>query len=201
MSLRCGVRVLPVDLDRLVTLGGDQTAPALVESHIEDTILGTHAAGLRDGLEALELVAAAPVPEVEVAVVRPRHQDRRASLRFADGARVDDGPVAGDVPLERALRALPDLVVVGGAGHKRVLRGVESNRPHALLVVRERDGALTGGKIPKPDHVVHGAANELRLRGLRGQRADSAGMAGEDEDPRLGAHVPDAHGGVPPTCC
>mmetsp|Transcript_95751 Transcript_95751/g.214497 ORF Transcript_95751/g.214497 Transcript_95751/m.214497 type:complete len:375 (-) Transcript_95751:84-1208(-) len=197
VRLGSGVGVLAVDLDGLIALPSDEAACALVELQVEDPVLRTHAAGLGYALQALVLVAAAPVPKVEVAVVGATDEDGRALLRLFDGASVDDGPMAGDVALELAARALPHLVVVGGAGGKGVLRGVDAQGPHALLVVRQGHRALAGGQVPESDRAVHRAADELRLCRLRGQGAGGAGVAREDEDTRLGSHVPDAHGRVP----
>mmetsp|Transcript_82389 Transcript_82389/g.191345 ORF Transcript_82389/g.191345 Transcript_82389/m.191345 type:complete len:224 (-) Transcript_82389:1108-1779(-) len=167
VRLRGGVGVLAVDLHRLVALTGDQAAGAEVKLHVEDAVLGAHAAGLWDGLQALVLVAATPVPKVEVAVVRAAYQDGGPLLGLANGTSVDDGAVAGDVPLKLASRTLPDLVVIRGAGDKGVLRGVDAQGADALLVVRQGHSTLASCKIPQPHHAIHGATEELRFRGLR----------------------------------
>eukprot|EP00976_Prorocentrum_cordatum_P109822 1195082-Prorocentrum_minimum.AAC.10 len=56
----------------------------------------------------------------------------------------------------------------------------------------------TRGQVPKPDGVVVGAGNDLRVRGLRDDGADGVVVAREAEGLSLGPHVPHAADRVAP---
>ena len=72
-----------------------------------------------------------PVPELDGAVVPPRHEH----AVLVDGQAVHDRLVAPEVVHEVALGALPLLDVVRGAAREGVLHGVQGDAPHPLLVV------------------------------------------------------------------
>merc|ERR1740130_803838 len=71
-----GVWILSVDLYSLVALSGDQSTATLVQRHIEDAVFCAHAARLWFVLDALELVATAPIPEVQETIVSATNHDR-----------------------------------------------------------------------------------------------------------------------------
>jgi len=115
VRLLAGLVVLLVHLDGLVRLGGDQPSARLVEAHGENARLAVHGARLDGCLEALEVVAGAPVPEEHGAVVAARDEHAIIVGRHA----VDNGRVAGNVLHKVALRTAPLLDVVrrGGGEH------------------------------------------------------------------------------------
>mmetsp|Transcript_2126 Transcript_2126/g.8295 ORF Transcript_2126/g.8295 Transcript_2126/m.8295 type:complete len:348 (+) Transcript_2126:522-1565(+) len=69
-------------------------------------------------------------------------------------------------------------------------------RPHTFLVVGQGDRALARGQVPQPNRAIHGAADELRLRGLGLDVAHRVRVAAEHKDGHLGAHVPNPNRGV-----
>lgn len=188
MRLLAGLVVLAVDLDGLVGLGGDQTRSGIVEDHGEDSGFAVHRARLYGGLEALEVVAGAPVPQVHRSVVTAGHQN----TFWVDRHAVDDGVVTGQVLNEVPLRASPLLDVVGAGRCEHVQRRVEDDAADALLVVGERAHALAGGQVPQPHRRVVTAGDDLRIRRLRNDAGDGVCVSDERVDVRLRSHVPNA---------
>ncbi|GIX61556.1 non-specific serine/threonine protein kinase [Babesia caballi] len=195
VALRRRLRVLDPNLHRLVALRRDQPALTHVERAPEDAVLALERALLHRALQRLELVPAVPVPEVQLAVVRPRHQHRRLAVVLYGGA-VQNRVVAAQVPVEDALGALPDLHVVRPRAAEGVLRRVDRQRAHALLVVGQRRQRPAGGQVPQPHRLVLRAGDHLRLRPLRRQAHDGARVAREHVHGLLGADVPHPHHGV-----
>ncbi len=112
--------------------------------------------------------------------------------------RVYDRIVPRKVEHECAFWAFPlfDVVPAGARRGERVLRRMNGERADALLVVRERRHRLARREVPEAHSRVHGACDDLRVGFLALHVCDGGGVAGEDVDLRLGAHVPDARGGV-----
>merc|ERR1712241_1560109 len=71
MCLWCGIRVLTIDLDRLVAFGSNQAAPTLVKFNIKNTVFSTHAPRLGNAMKALVFVTASPILKVKVSIVCP----------------------------------------------------------------------------------------------------------------------------------
>ena len=139
-----GLVVLGPDLDGLVGFARDEAAAGEVEAHGVDARLGVEGPRLHDGVHLLEAVARFVVPEVEAPVVAPRHE--HPVLVHRGG--VDDGVVPRQVAEELPVARLPLFEVVRGAAHEAELPRVRRQRPHRLLVVRQRRHALARRQIP-----------------------------------------------------
>lgn len=192
MRLLRGFVVFLVDLDRLVRLGRDESRSGHVERHRKDARLAVHRAGLDGGLESLEVVPGAPVPEEHGPVVASGHEH---TLRV-DGHRVNDRIVAVQVLDEVALGAAPLLDVVRRGRREHVQRRMEHNAADALFVIGQRAHAFTGGQVPQANRRVVASGDDLRVGGLADHAGHRVGVSSQGVNVGLGAHVPDASGGV-----
>lgn len=94
-------------------------------------------------------------------------------------------------------RTLPYSELVRAPGSERVLVRVQGHRADTLLVVGESFGATVGSNVPKADHLIVGAGDDLWLVGLAFDRFDRVLVAGQHSDRGLGPDIPNPGGGVP----
>lgn len=188
MRLLAALVVLLVDLDGLVGFGRDQTRSRVVERHREDAGFGVHGARLDGGLQALEVVAGPPVPEMHRSVVAARDQNALG----VHGHAVDDRVVTGQVLNEISFGATPLFDVVGTRRGEHVQSRMQNHASNAFLVVCQCAHALAGRQVPKPYSRVMAAGDDLRVGCLRHHAGDCVCMTAERVDVRLRSHVPNA---------
>lgn len=192
MRLLVRLIVLLVHFDRLVRLGCDKPRPGLIERHRKDSRLTVHRPGLHGRLNALEVIARAPVPHEHRSVVTARDQHPVRIHRHA----IDDRIVATQVLNEVSLGTTPLFDIVRRGGGERVLRRMDHHGTDALLVISQRADALSGRQVPQTDRRVVASGDDLRIRRLRHHTADRVRVPGQRVDVRLRSHVPDPSGGV-----
>lgn len=90
MALLGGGIILLINLDSLISLGGDHPGAGHVEGDAEYSSLAVHGARLNGCLESLEVVASSPVPEVHCTIISSG--DEHSVL--VDSQTVNDGVVS-----------------------------------------------------------------------------------------------------------
>lgn len=190
MRFFAGGVVFLVHFNSLIGFRRNHASARHVERDAEHAGLAVHRARLDRGVEPLEVVAGAPVPEVHRAVVSAGDQNPVGVHRQA----VDYRVVARQILNELALWALPLLDIVRRRRGEHVQGRMERERAHALLVIRQRGPGLAGGQVPQANRAVVTAANDLRLGGLAYHARHCIGMPDECVDIRLGTHVPHSPG-------
>mmetsp|Transcript_9728 Transcript_9728/g.39391 ORF Transcript_9728/g.39391 Transcript_9728/m.39391 type:complete len:365 (+) Transcript_9728:110-1204(+) len=194
MRLGRGVLVLLPHFDRLVRLHGDQAGSRAVKRRGKYASLRLHRTRLNLGRRLLEVVPALVIPEVQRPVVTAAHHHvvlvhrERVHDRLLLRQHVVHEPAVGQ-------RKLFD--VIRRRRQERKLPGVQRERPHALLVVRQSVLALTRGEIPELHRAVVRAGDHLRVVLLRHDGPDGVVVAGEAKHLRLGPHVPHPARAVP----
>ena len=100
------------------------------------------------------------VPKVQRPVVPAAHHH----VVLVHTQRVHDGLLLRQhVVHELAVRETEFFDVIRRSGQERKLPGVQRERPHALLVVRQRLRALTGREVPQLHRAVVRARDDLRV--------------------------------------
>ncbi len=86
MGFGGGCLILFVDLDCLIAIGCDESESGAVKGHPEYACLTRQRPRLDDGRQALEEVAALPVPHADLACIPPADED----IVLVDGEGVND---------------------------------------------------------------------------------------------------------------
>mmetsp|Transcript_40194 Transcript_40194/g.94503 ORF Transcript_40194/g.94503 Transcript_40194/m.94503 type:complete len:344 (-) Transcript_40194:432-1463(-) len=192
MSVFAGFFVLPPYLDSLVRLPRNQPRTSKIEGGTIHPVLCLQASRLRRRLRLLIEIPRRVVPEGNDPVVPAAHGD----AVVVDRQVVDHAVVPRHILQKRSIPAAPLSTGVGGSGHEGVLKGGSGERPHALLVVRQRGPAFSRRQVPHFDGAVVGSCDDHGIGRFGDQRADGVVVSREDVDLMFAPHVPDAGDGV-----
>lgn len=162
MGLGRGGLVLFVDLDGLVTLGGDHAEGAPVELDVEDACLARQGPRLHLGLDLLKVVPAFPVKEVQGAIVCTTNQH----IVCVKSQRVYHCIMVWDGSQLVTLWALPEADLVRASRGKCIFIMMQSESAHTFLVMSECLYGTAGSYIPHSDSLIMRASDDLRFISL-----------------------------------